>query len=346
MARRPPTKDKRDFNPSQISASRVNAYLSCGQAFEMKYIQNLPEQVSGSAALFGLVIHHALERWAINRKHDLVTLMSQAWLAETEGTSVNDFIGAYQAIAVEVLRAEKTAAEEFLSRNGRETKAVRMTASFKKSKAFAKEQKLLAEWLPRLEKDSPWRFTERDPLPALYNESLVLAKKYAARWANLPDAWVTEFGFDVKFHDFILNGYIDSIEPLVNADGEIEAMLVVDYKTYAKEPAEQKDWRQVVMYDVAVRQLIEREALLLPVDDLPILVCLDYPRLLERKYWRITEKDHDRLATELRMYRAGVSNGVFLPAEKGRNPDFCPYPENCCLRTKGEGCAIPVEVAQ
>jgi hypothetical protein len=41
-----------------------------------------------------------------------------------------------------------------------------------------------------------------------------------------------------------------------------------------------------------------------------------------------------------------VVAGVFLSAEKNRNPDFCPYPENCCLMTRGVGASIPVEVTQ
>lgn len=343
--------EQREFDPVQISPSRVNSYLSCGVAFERKYIQGEPEEMSGSAALFGSVVHHALEKWAINRGQDLVSLMASAWIAETEGTAVNDFIGAYQAIAVEVLRAEKDAADEFELKNGRETKAVRMTGAFKKSAAARKEWQLLQDWLPRLRDESPWRFNDRDPLPALYNESLILAKKYAERWGHLPPALSTEFGFDYKWNGFLLNGYIDSIEPLLSEDGEITGLLVLDYKTYRAEPAPMKDWRQMVMYDVAVRGLAERDTLpahigSLILSGIPLYVGCDFPRMLTRKYWEISEADHAQLLRELTMYTNAVHAKVFLPAEKGRNPDFCPYPESCCLVTKGEGTATAVEVNQ
>jgi RecB family exonuclease len=340
------------FSPYKVSPSRVNSYLSCGVAFKMKYIDGIPEQASGSSALFGSVMHEALEKWALNRRQDLVPLMASAWLSVTEGTSVNDFIGAYQAVAVEVMQAEKTAALDFVMKNGRETKAVRMTSTFKNSAAAKMEADLLAEWLPRLEAESPWRFNERDPLPALYGESLKLAKSYAEKYRHLPAAIVTELGFDVEWRGFILNGYIDAIEPIYNGDDEqLTGIVVLDYKTYAREPAQMKDWRQMVMYDVAIRSLPDRDVLPSSLSEaiqegIDILVGCDYTRLGERRFWRITNDDHEQLATELTMYTSGVKAGVFLSAEKNRNPDFCPYPDNCCLMTRGAGASIPVEVTQ
>jgi CRISPR/Cas system-associated exonuclease Cas4 (RecB family) len=344
-------RETQEFSPYKVSPSRVNSYLSCGVAFRMKYIEGIPEQASGSSALFGSVVHEALEKWALNRQQDLVPLMASAWLAVTEGTSVNDFIGAYQSVAVEVMQAEKDAALDFVMKNGRETRAVRMTSHFKKSFAAKKELELLADWLPRLEAESPWRFNERDPLPALYGESLKLAKAYAEKYRQLPAALLTELGFDVEWRGFIVNGYIDAIEPRYDGSDELTGIVVLDYKTYAREPAEMKDWRQMVMYDVAIRALTDRDVL--PVwlsaairEGVDILVGCDYVRLGERKFWRITEADREELAKELTMYTSGVKAGVFLSAEKNRNPDFCPYPENCCLTTRGEGLSIRVEVDQ
>ena len=58
------------------------------------------------------------------------------------------------------------------------------------------------------------------------------------------------------------------------------------------------------------------------------------------------DEDHDRLEAELQMYRTGTEGGVFLPAPTGTNPDFCDYPENCCLRNTSAagGCAKRVAV--
>jgi hypothetical protein len=305
----------------------------------MKYLEGRPEERSGSAALFGNVLHAALEKWNLNRSQSLVSLTASAWLSETEGTSVNDFLGAYQSIVVQVMRAEKDACEAFLAKNKRETLAPRMTKHFKDSAACAKEKALLAQWLPRLNEESPWHFTERDPLPALYNESLIVAKRYAAKWHDRPAALVTEFGFDVKWHGFLLNGYIDSIEPYrpVGADPGI---VIQDHKTYRQEAALMKDWRQMVMYRVAFRDLAERGVepfASLDQKSLAVYCAADYVRLLTRKVWQVTKKDEERLLTELRMYEAGVAHGVFLPAQKNFNPDFCPYPSNCCMNTRGEG---------
>jgi len=351
MVRMVAQREPQDFSPYKVSPSRVNSYLSCGVAFKMKYIDGIPEQMSGSAALFGSVMHEALEKWALNRQQDLVPLMASAWLAVTEGTSVNDFIGAYQAVAVEVMQAEKMAALDFVMKNGRETKAVRMTSAFKKSAAAKMELDLLAAWLPKLEAESPWRFSERDPLPALYGESLKLAKSYAERYRQLSPAIVTELGFDVEWRGFLLNGYIDAIEPLYDEHGEMRGIIVLDYKTYAREPAAMKDWRQMVMYDVAIRELPDRDVLPASLSDairegVNIIVGCDYVRLGERRFWGITDRDYEQLHVELTMYLRGVQSGVFLSAEKNRNPDFCPYPENCCLTTRGAGASIPVEVAQ
>lgn len=339
------TRHAEPFVSDRISPSRVNAYLSCGEAFRMKYVEGLPEEASGSAALFGSVVHEALEHWAPDRSKDLVAFVAQAWMRVTEGTSLTGFIGAYQRLSVEAMKLERAIRDEWASQ-GRESKAPRMTAVWKKSPIAAEIDALVREWLPKIQADSPWRFTERDPLPTLYDESLIVAKRYERKWRHLPAPLYTEFGFDVEWRGFTLHGYIDTIEPVFSGElGEIDAYLVNDYKTYAREPAEQKDWRQVVIYDVAVRDLIERGALDLD-PGVPILTCIDYVRLLDRRYWQIGEADHDKLFSELSMYKRGVDAGVFLPASKNQNPDYCSFPSNCCMRTKGDGLGCRIEMDQ
>lgn len=331
-----------DFNTSRISASRVNKYLGCGVEFKRYYIDGDPEEISGSAALFGNVMHEALEHWALNRSQDLVTLTAQAWASITEGTPVRAFIGEYQAISVECMKAEKVAREKWEAdpRNkGKVSKAPRMTKHFKESAAAKKLDALLAKWIPVLNDKSPWRFSDRDPLPSLYDESLILAKKYAAKRGSLPTSLHTEFGFDVEWNGFTLTGYIDSIEPVLSDEGELLGYAVVDYKTYRAEPARLKDWRQAVIYDVAFHDLCCRGVL--PFDpELPRWVVFDYVRLGVRKDFAIGEQDYAELLRDLTMYRAGVEAGVFLPAHKNTNPDFCSYGETCCLRQRGE-CGQP-----
>lgn len=339
------------FDPVRVSPSRVNAYLSCGVAFEMKYVQGLPEQVSGSAALFGSVVHKALETWSMDRSLDLVRLMAEAWLEVTDGTTVADFLKEYQGISIKVMQAEKQARElwEADPRNkGKVSKAPRMTKYFKESSPAKELDAMLARWVDKLNEGSPWKFSEYDPLPSLYDESLILGKKYAARWGHLAPALHAEFGFTVMWEGFELHGYIDTLEPLFGEEGNVAALIVNDYKTYKKEPPEQKDWRQAAIYDVAVRDMIARGVIDLPgvTEKTPLVICIDYVRMLERKYWQLTKADHAQLLKELRMYRAGIDNSIFLPASKNSNPDFCAYPDQCCLRTKGEGCGQRIELSQ
>ncbi len=46
----------------------------------------------------------------------------------------------------------------------------------------------------------------------------------------------------------------------------------------------------------------------------------------------MTDADHARLRRELDGYSKMVKQEIFMPAEKNRNPDFCPYPDDCCLQ--------------
>lgn len=327
-----------EFNPMIVSASRINKYLGCGIEFRRYYIDGEPETNLTSHALFGLVIHNALETWALDRGQDLVKLVITAWDEETEDTPVNEFIAEYAKINIEVMRAEaeaRSAWEGKPANRGKTSKAPRMTREFKESAAAQKLNRLLAQWIPTLNEKSPWKFSDRDPLPSLYDESLRLAKQYAAKWRHLPTALHTELSFTVEFRGFQLKGFIDNIEPVVNEDGEMVGIGVVDYKTYRAEPTPMKDWRQGCMYDVAVHDLIRREVLPLP-SDLPIHVIFDYTRLLERHDYKIGEADYDLLEADLQGYRRGIDAKVFLPAQKQTKPDFCSYGETCCMVTRGE----------
>lgn len=327
------------FDPVRISPSRVDKYLTCGVQFKRQYIDREPTQLSGSAALFGNVMHGALEKWSLNRSQSLVTLVSQSWPEQTRGTVVADFLHEYQSMSVPLMKAEKRAKEEWESQNrGKVSKAPRMTAIFKATDEYKKLQGLMASWIPRLNEGSPWRFSERDPLPNLYDESLVLAKKYSAQWRDLPASLHTEFGFQVPWLDWILTGYIDCIDPVLTPEGELRGYAVTDYKTYRNEAPGAKDHRQGTIYAVAFDFLC-REGVL-PFDpELPVWIVFDYVRLLGRKDYVIQLADLTVLKNDLTMYSAGVKHGVYLPAPKLGNPDFCDY-EDCCLRTRGEGTGL------
>lgn len=351
---RDPSERDDHFDPKKVSPSRVNTLAECGVAFRMKYLEKVPEQVCGSAALFGSVVHAALEKWAVQRDQPLLPLMRSAWITVTEGTVVKDFLAEYSKVSVEAIKQEHAIREAWRAK-GKESRAPRMTKEWKESSVAKKINRLLAVWIPKLNAGSPWRFTERDPLAGLYDESLVLAKRYEARWKHLPPALHTEFAFDEMWRGFRLTGYIDSIEPLVSPEGELQGIGVLDYKTYKREPSEHKDWRQLVMYDLAFRSLVERGVLPIPFDleTTPVLVGIDHVRwtdsweLPARRFWRMSDADADRLERELDAYAATVEGRHFLPAAKSTNPDFCNYGDLCCLRStvSAGGCAEQVEVA-
>lgn len=366
------------FDPTRVSASRANTLSECGVRFKLHYIDKVPPPRQGSFALFGSVVHRALEKWALDRSQDLVTLMRQAWISETEGTAVKDFLGQYQLISGAVLRAEKAAIEAFNARSdnirqGKTCSAPRMTKHFKESDAAKELEALQRAWHKRLIDESPWDFTERDPLSKFYDDSLIIGKRYGRRYAHLPTALHTEFAFTVAWRGYTLVGYIDTIEVLVSPEGEVYGLLINDYKTYRTEPAEHKDYRQLVMYDVAVRSMVDEGLLQLPfsLDDVPLYVGIDYVRQADvdcdwkvlipegapegttsggnsRAWWQITDEDHAWLEHDLGDYSGIVTAGHFRPAPKSAKADFCDYGPLCCLRnvkTVG-GCANRVEVRQ
>jgi RecB family exonuclease len=336
MPREAPVREAREFDPRQVSASRVQALTQCGVAFKYRYIDGLPGEISGSAALFGKVIHDALEWWAPDRSQELPPLVEAAWEHNGKDNAVGAFLREYRPLSTQAIKVQHE-----IQQRRPEIKAPRMTGDWKKSAVAKDINRLLAIWIPKLEADSPWRFSQYDPLPQLYDDSRQLALRYQERARAWPNSLHTEFEFNVEWRGFRLTGFIDSIEPIIDATGELRGVGIVDYKTYAKAPVELKDYRQLVMYDVAVRDLVARGQLQLPLDieKNGLLVGVDFVRWTDkwdcppRRFWRITEADHDRLERELNTYGQMVDHGDFLPAEKGRNPDFCDYPSMCCLRT-------------
>lgn len=350
MPPRPEQAEGYVFESRHISPSRFNALLSCGIAFKLKYIDGVREESSGSAAMFGSVVHRALEWWATDRTQDLLPLMRKAWIdvfTKADVPSLVEFIEAYQGLSVKAIRLEHEIRQEWAAR-GKESKAPRMTKQFKESAVAREIAKLEGKFYLRIQDESPWKFREDGQLAALYDESLVLAKRYEAKYSHLANAIFTEFKFEVPFRGWMLRGYIDVIEPLTNKKTGEDFIGITDYKIYARESAEQKDWRQKVIYAVAVDYLIAQGSLVLPAEyaDLPIYTGVDYVRLGRRDFCQMGPEDFDRLERELQKYGVMIDNEVFLPAEKNRMPDFCPFPSQCCLRScaAAGGSARPVEV--
>lgn len=359
MPREAPVRQAREFDPRQVSASRVQALTQCGVAFRYRYIDGLPGEVSGSAALKGKVIHDALEWWAPDRTQELPPLIEAAWEHNGEGNAIGAFLREYRPLSTAAIKLQHE-----IQQRRPEIKAPRMTGDWKKSEVARDINRLLARWIPKLEADSPYRFSQYDPLPQLYDDTRQLAHRYQARAREWPNTFHTEFEFNVEWRGWMLTGYIDTIEPVVDkVTGEL-FLGVGDYKSYAKPPVALKDYRQFVMYDVVVRSMIADGRLPFDLSKYSgLLSFADYvcwtdkwvvpagdPRAGEpfpaRRFWRFGEEDYDRLERELKTYSRMVEAEDFLPAEKGRNPDFCDYPSQCCLRTVNGpgGCAELVQV--
>lgn len=314
--------------PTVVSANRVNAYTTCGVAYRLQYVDGLPPVLgAGASALFGRVVHLALDEWSADRSGSLPNLMVEAWKTECDGTTVAGFLKEYEALSVEAREWE----DEFKKRRPKIV-APRRTKEWRSSSVGRQTSALMAKWLDRLNEGSPWRFGERDALPSLYDESLDLGVRYAEKWRWLPAPHHREFRFRVPWRDWMLIGAIDSVEPVIDrATGELLGTGVIDYKTGGRPGPAMRDYRQLVMYYVAVRELVSQGGMQMLAE--PLYVGVDYVRLGYRRWWRLGPADVERLAGELESYTAGIKAGVFLPASKNTNADFCDYGDACCLRS-------------
>ena len=324
------------LDPRRLSHSRLDSLLRCGKAFESHYVHGLPREMSGGAALFGTVFHTALEKWSLDRSQDLVAGVELAWLLETRGTSVADFITAYAPMSVRT----RALIDEILKRRP-DVKAPRMTKEFKDSKESRESYLLFRDWLPKLNASSDLRFTIRDPLPTLYDDSLVLADRYAKRMRHLPTSLVTEFEFSVEWQGFTLVGHIDSIEPLIDRpSGELIGLAIVDYKTSKQPGAPLKYFRQLGFYDIAVEQLIERGAISVPdvYLELPRYPGIDWVRwtdawlpIRKREFLVLGDRDRKRLREDCEAYSRMIENKIYLPAHTFTDAQYCDYGAACCL---------------
>lgn len=334
-----------NFDPTVIHSSSVQSLVECGVAFQMRYLERAPEETTGSAALRGLVIHRALEWWAPNRKADLAKLMDKAWEDYAEGTPLQAFLDEYRTLSAQARVFEQEIRDEWASR-GKESKLPRLTKQWKESKVAGEIAALCARYA-QVGGDR-FRFTESEPLPAIYDETMALAPRYQLRWKHLSAPIHTEIRFKVAWRGFTLKGTIDVVELLKDRRTGQPCLAITDYKSDAVNPddAPLKHWRQLCMYDVAAKHAIETGELELPkkAHGLRIVVGVDYVRQFKRKYRQMDAADHDRLERELTSFREIVSRGNFLPAEKGRRPDFCPYPSRCCLRNATEAGGKATEV--
>ena len=328
-----------EFNARKVSPSRIGTYADCGYAFKLKYLDRVQPEREGTAALFGKVMHHARERWVLDRDKDLIELTRQAWVELTKDDPPSAaFLRQYAALSNRAIRET-----EMIMRRRPDLRAPRMTKDWKQSKIAREINALLAEWIPKLEA-SRYDFGERDPLPGLYDESLTLAWKYADRWKHLPNAFVSELAFDFEWQGFHLVGYIDDISPLVSPEGEVLGHAIVDAKTYKNEPHAFKDWRQLVIYKLAYRHLEDNG--LLPFPPHPKLYsCIDRMRMLDRVFYDPDERDERRLLMELETYERAVENHIFIPASKTCKADWCDFAKTCAFHHGSSAQPVELNVA-
>lgn len=332
-----------DFDPKRVSPSRIGTYADCGEAFRLKYIEGLKSERTGSAALFGKVMHKAREDWVLDRNLDFVELTQKAWKHETTGDPViGAFLDQYQRLSKKALFTEQQIRLE-----RPEIKNVRMTRDWKQSLIAKQIYALMAEWVGPLNERSHYEFTERDPLPSLYDESLVLADKYSFANKFKPNAYETEFPFEFEWEGFTLNGYIDEICPLIDVDtGKQFGIGVVDAKTYRMPPIHKgKDSRQLIIYSLALKHYANQGVIDVPIDQYPIYQGIDRMRLLEWQWYQLGAAEERRLLSELRMYERGIEAQVFIPASKTCNANFCDFSKHCIFHTHGGGQEVEINVA-
>lgn len=332
-----------EFNARKVSPSRIGTYADCGHAFKLRYIDRVQPERNGTAALFGSVMHRARERWVVNRDLDMIQLTREAWLDITKDEPVvASFLQRYQALSGKAIRQEEAIRRAWAKR-GKESRAPRMTKEWKESEIARQISGLMREWLPKLE-SSKYDFSENDPLPKLYDESLVLAWKYGEKWKHLPNAFVGELAYDFEWHGFQLIGFIDDISPLVTPEGELLGHAIIDAKTYATDKHSFKDWRQLQIYTLAYRHLADNG--LLPFEPHEKLYgCVDKMRLLERTFYEFDERTERQLLRELETYERAVENHIFIPASKTCSTKYCDFAGACEYYHGAAGRPVELNVA-
>ena len=335
-----------DFNPKRVSPSRIGTYADCGEAFRLKYVEGVAPERCGSAALFGKVMHKAREEWVLDRKLDLVKLTQQAWKHETQDDPViAAFLDQYQRLSIKAIAVERQIFHD-REAQGRPVKMVRMTKDWKESTIAKAIEALMREWLEPLNKGSKYEFTERDPLPSLYDESLVLARRYSIENQDLPTAYESEFPFEFEWNGYTLNGFIDEICPIIDPRTGIQRGVgVVDAKTYRNAPVHAgKDSRQLIIYSLALKHYYNAGVLDIPIDKYPIYQGIDRMRLLEWKWYQYTDSDEARLLRELQMYSRGIEAEVYIPASKTCNANYCDFAKHCIFYTHEGGHEVDIEI--
>ncbi len=319
------------FDPKKISPSRVGTFADCGLQFKFKYIDRVQPERNGPAALFGKVMHDAREHWVLDRANkDLIALTKQAWTNQTGDCAITTaFLREYQALSGRAIRQEEEIRRAWAAR-GKESKAPRRTKDWAQSAIGKELARFLASWEKRLE-GAKFDFDEWNPLPGLYDESLVLAWKYGKKYKHLPNALVTELSFDFEWEGFRMIGFIDDISPLLSPEGEQLGTVLIDAKTYRNEPDHpHKDWRQGAIYTLAARWLRDNGLVEFPLPE-PFFFQVDKMRLLERDHYQFDDSDFERLLRELHTYSRAIENDIFIPASKTCKADYCDFANQCAF---------------
>lgn len=311
------------LDPSLISPSRLSRYSECGLAFRTSYVEGIKPRGISSRQLFGNIVHKANEVWCLDRSQPYVPLIEAAWdEVGREDPALGFFLRRYRAITEEAREVEAA-----IRQRRPDIKAVRSTKDWKQSAVGAKIAEINERAIELLA-DSIYTFDTGDPLPKLYDESLRQGAKYAERWRNLPDALYSEIGFKVEWRGFTLQGRIDEVLPIVDRWGEFKGYGILDGKTEGAEPDGHKHLNQLVMYQIGVPELIEREVIQLE-RGAQFYVGIDFWRLLKHHWYVVDAIAYQRLYEELCQYRTAVTEGIFLPAARSQSCRMCDFKAEC-----------------
>lgn len=317
------------FDATIISPSRLSQFSECGRKFEFRYIDGIKPPRAPSRQLFGSIMHRAREQWVMNRNADMVPMVKAAWAEEgAKDEPLGSFLAAYESLSVQARMERAT-----IGKRRPELKNVAASKDWKEHPLKLQIDELVASLADHM-KASVWSFTQTDPLPSLYDESITLARGYSDRWRHLPTPLMTEVGFTVPWHGFTLTGRIDDITLFEHPEiGQFYG--ATDAKTHKEDPFAPKFMDQGVMYRVAIREAITlRRPGLEDLDpDMPVLVGIDAMRLYNQpeayRWFEVDERQERRLLHVLMQYRRGIENAVYTPAAARCDNMGCGYREIC-----------------